>query len=343
MKPKYPKSDAVKAVVAEYPGFPSRTLARMLVDKHPGLYTSVEDARSLVRNYRGANGDRLRKDFPGFKHLRREFGETTDGSYPLPAPIEDSTTEWKTVPLSFDKCFLFSDVHVPFHDPKALGPAFAHAKRQEPDLILVNGDYADFYNASFFDRDPRRRFRLADEVENVKAFFEHLRDSFPKARIVAKEGNHEERLARNLWRDAPDLASVRLPDGSPCVDLGILLDYSGFGIEGVGNKQPILLGEHLYVLHGHEFRSQMTNPVNPARGLFLRTKTNSVCGHMHQTSQHTESGLAHTVSTWSVGCLCKLHPEYMPLNKWNHGFAMVESHRGNWSVVNHKIINGKVV
>lgn len=343
MKPKYPKSDAVKAVVAEYPGFPSRTLARMLVDKHPGLFTGVEDARSIVRIYRGANGDRLRKDFPGFKHLRREFGSTSDGVYPLPDPIADRTTEWKVRKLEFDRCFLLSDVHVPFHDRTAVETAFAHAKAMKPDLVLLDGDFADFYSVSFFDKDPRRRFRLADEIEWVKTFLEFTRDTFPKAKIVAKEGNHEERLARNIWKDAPDLACVRLPDGSPCVDLGVLLDYDGFGIEGVGNKQPVLLGEHLYVLHGHEFRAPMTNPVNPARGLFLRTKTNAICGDMHQTSQHTESGLDHTISTWSIGCLCNLRPAYMPLNKWNHGFAMVESHRGNWSVVNHKIISGKVV
>jgi hypothetical protein len=165
----------------------------------------------------------------------------------------------------------------------------------------------------------------------------------PEGSHRGEGGNHEERLARNVWKDAPELACVRLPDGSPCVDLGVLLDYDGFGIEGVGNKQPILLGEHLYVLHGHEFRAPMTNPVNPARGLFLRTKTNAICGDMHQTSQHTESGLDHTISTWSIGCLCNLRPAYMPLNKWNHGFAVVESHRGSWSVTNHKIINGKVV
>ena len=88
---KHPKAEAAKEVVREYPGFPSRTLARMLVDKHPGLFADVEDARGFIRTYRGANGDAKRKDLPGSKHLRRGFGTTSDGVYPLPAPIEDST------------------------------------------------------------------------------------------------------------------------------------------------------------------------------------------------------------------------------------------------------------
>jgi hypothetical protein len=342
MKP-HPKAEAVSEMIRTHINYPSRTIARFLVDKHPGLFKDSEEARREVRRQRGAAGKADRKDYPKYKSTWKEPGTPTDGCYPLPEPIADSRTEWKVRKFDFDKCFLFSDVHVPFHDRVALSVAIAFARRQEPDLILINGDAMDFYGASSFDKDPRRRFRLADEIEHGKSLLEHIRDVFPKAEIKYKEGNHEERLARSVWRDAPDLASVLSPDGVPCVDLPTLLDFAGFGIEHIGNKQPILLGDHLYVLHGHEFRAPMTNPVNPARGLYLRTKTNSICGDMHQTSQHTEAGLVRTISCWSIGCLCNLRPAYMPLNKWNHGFAMVESHKGDWSVVNHKIINGKVV
>lgn len=338
MKKPNAKAEAVLEVINAQPGFPSRTLARLLVDKYPGLFRDVEDARRVVRRYRGTHGAKNRSG------LRTIIPKESDAPtiYPLPEPIADRTTEWKVRKLEFDRCFLLSDLQIPFHHPVALSAAIAHGKDRNPDLVLVNGDYVDFYHASTFDRDPRRRFRLADEIEWGKTFFEHLRDSFPKARIVAKEGNHEERLARNLWRDAPELATVRLPDGSPCVDLEVLLDMKAFRIESVGDKRPILLGEHLYVLHGHEFRGQY-GPANPAKWLYDKTRVNAICGHFHRTQQHTESGLDRLVSTWSTGCLCQLYPEFMPVNKWNHGFAMVESHRGSWSVTNHKIINGKVV
>jgi predicted phosphodiesterase len=333
------KTQAAEAIVRAYPGYPSRTLARFAVEATPGLFRDVEDARKIIRTLRGALGKAARG---ARKDLRREHGSPSDGIYPMPDPISDKTTEWKVRKFEFDECLLFSDVHVPFHDP-ALEVALAYGRTRKPDLIVLNGDIVDFYNASFFDKDPRRRFRLATEVEYLKALLEHLRDRFPKARIVYKEGNHEERFARMVWKDAPELASVLTPDGTPCTDLRLILGLDNFRIEHIGNKQPILLGEHLYVLHGHEFRAPMTNPVNPARGLFLRTKTNAICGDMHQTSHHSEAGMEHVISCWSVGCLCNLRPSYMPLNKWNHGFAMIQSHRGNWSVENHKIINGKVV
>jgi len=175
-------------------------------------------------------------------------------------------------------------------------------------------------------------------------FLEHLRSRFKRAQIVYKEGNHEERLWRYALTAAPDFFAVEDGDGERLLGLAKLLDFAEYGIELVDNKQPILAGEHLYLLHGHEFRAPFQNPVNPARGLFLRAKCNALCGDLHQTSAHSEAGIDRVTSCWSVGCLCQLRPAYCPLNKWNHGFAVIElASQGAWSVTNHKIINGAVV
>lgn len=322
-----------------YPNFPSRTIARILCDKHPKLYDGVEDARKSVRYVRGACGKskRSRAKAP------RIHGTTSDGVYPLPDPIPDSNEGWKVVPVTFDRCLFLSDIHIPFHAKDELEAAIAHGKKLACDTVYLNGDIVDFYNVSTHDRDPLRRFRLRDEIEMTKAFLEHLRDTFPKAQIIYKEGNHEERLARQVWRICPEMAGVMNPDGTPCVELASLLDLSGFGISHIGNKQPALFGEHLHALHGHEFRFPLTRSVNPARGLFQRTLCNSICGDMHQTSSHTEPSLQNAISTWSVGCLCNLRPAYMPINRWNHGFAVIHHNKGDWYVENHKIIRKKVV
>jgi len=83
----------------------------------------------------------------------------------------------------------------------------------------------------------------------------------------------------------------------------------------------------LNVIHGHEFNNggMVSNPVNPARGYFLRGSGVHVIGsHYHQSSQHSQKNLEQNVtSTWSTGCLCDLHPDYRPANSWNHGFAIV--------------------
>ena len=87
------------------------------------------------------------------------------------------------------------------------------------------------------------------------------------------------------------------------------------------------------------------SPVNIARGLFLKAKVSAMQGHNHQTSEHTETDMnGRITTTWSVGCLSELHPMYMPLNKWNHGFAFVEVQPdGDFQVQNKRIHKGEVL
>jgi hypothetical protein len=88
----------------------------------------------------------------------------------------------------------------------------------------------------------------------------------------------------------------------------------------------------------------MTNPVNPARGLYMRAKKTAFCDHYHQSSEHTESSINNDIVTcWSGGCLCGLHPDYLPLNKWNHGFAEIYNDDDYFTINNRKIINYKLV
>jgi hypothetical protein len=51
------------------------------------------------------------------------------------------------------------------------------------------------------------------------------------------------------------------------------------------------------------------------------------------------------ITTWSLGCMCELHPPYMPLNKWNHGFAIVDldDNGTDFEVRNKRILKGKVL
>jgi len=115
------------------------------------------------------------------------------------------------------------------------------------------------------------------------------------------------------------------------------------GITIIGDKR-IIKANGLNIIHGHEFSTGFFSPVNVARGLFLRGKTSAIQGHNHQTSEHTESDMNEKITTtWSTGCLCELHPEYMPLNKWNHGFAIIDMIKGSFEVRNKRIFNGKVL
>jgi hypothetical protein len=103
---------------------------------------------------------------------------------------------------------------------------------------------------------------------------------------------------------------------------------------------------NLWGIHGHEYVGGISAPVNPARGLFLKSKVSCFQGHNHQSSSHTEPTLTgKMVTTWSLGCLSELHPAYMPLNKWNHGFAEVDldPNGEDFEFNNYRIFNGKIM
>jgi predicted phosphodiesterase len=317
------------------PEMPTKTLARLMCKERPKLFHEIEYARSILRKVRGQRGDQAREECKWFTSTYQSARDTCAGLVKLPEPLAERNA-WCVVKTSFSKALVLSDVHVPFHDALALKVAVKHGQDRNVDCVILNGDLCDFYAISFWERDPEQR-SMANEVKIAREALKWMRQEFPKARIIFKEGNHEERLWRYLWRVAPEFSGME--------EFGLkqLLKLDDLGIELVDNKKPILCGEHLYVLHGHEFRAPMTNPVNPARGLYLRTKCNAICGDLHQTSQHTEAGLQRIVSCWSVGCLSTLHPLYMPLNKWNHGFCVVELAGKQWQVDNKKIIDLSVV
>jgi predicted phosphodiesterase len=228
------------------------------------------------------------------------------------------------------------DAHIPYHDEAVLKLIIQAGQRAECDMVLLGGDFADCFALSKWEPDPRHRDFPA-EIRAVKDGLKMVRNAFPKARIVWQLGNHEDRFERYMQHKCPELLGVDQFTYSE------IYHTEEYGVELVGEKRPILLGK-LHLIHGHEYSFPISNPVNPARGLFLRAKTHAVCGHFHQTSQHSEKRLDDkVVSCWSIGCACQLHPRYRPMNNWNHGFAIFRTDKtGAFDVESRKIIDGKV-
>jgi len=319
--------------IARFPDAPTKTLARLAYRENPELWSSLEAARNSFRYARGANGEGGRPQ----ARAPRVLQQPGDPFGKLPDPIKSFDEEWGAVQLAGPaKCLVVCDLHIPYYDKAAVVQALKHGVDRSADTVMMLGDIGDFFAESFWEKDPRKR-DFAGELKAVKAFLGVVRDQFPKARIVYKLGNHEDRHLRYMRVKAPELLGV------PEFEFDSILGLANFGITSVGDNRPIRLGK-LNMIHGHEYRFAISNPVNPARGLYLRGKAHVLCGHFHQTSQHSEKNLEeNVVSTWSVGCLCDIHPEYRPLNGWNNGFAFVEvDAAGAFHVDNLRIIDGRV-
>lgn len=314
---------------SKFPDTPNLTLAKRLAKDHPEAFT-VENARSMIRLIRGQHGSAKRSLATQLKPPGKA-GQLP----PLPPSLAQP---WKTFDVKGKmRCGVISDIHSPYHSDMALETALEWLGKHRIDTLIINGDFADFYGVSRWDRNPER-VGMKRELEIVDAMLSHIRKRFAKVRIIYKAGNHEERWNKFVWAKAPeiwDLNPLQLPE---------ILQLKKHGVEWVEDQRPIMLGK-LPILHGHELPKGISSPVNAARGAWMRTKHTVLVGHSHQTSGHCEPNMWHDECfVWSTGCLCDLNAEYARINRWNHGFAYVEtSQNGDFDVTNLRIADGGIV
>ena len=312
------------------PEMPTLTLAKIMYAECPESFTNVEHARKCLRYIEGKLGAASLKNLKDKSLVITE--ERPRNPWKLP---ESDETIYEPYIIKGKKVAVLSDIHVPYHSIPALTCAFDLIDREKPDVILLNGDTIDFYQLSRFMKDNRKR-SVAHELKAVNDLLDVLGQF--GAKIIYKLGNHDERWEHYMMQKAPELLGI------PDFKLEHLLKAHERGMVIVGEKR-IIKANKLNIIHGHEYPS-VFSPVNIARGLYMKGKVSAMQGHNHQTSTHVETDMnGELVTTWSLGCLCELNPAYMPLNKWNHGFAMVDlaDNGKEFHVKNYRIFRGKIL
>lgn len=331
------KSERAREYVAQFPNTPKASLAKKLYKDNPGLYSSVEDARTTLRYVTGSQGATLRKMIPAADVKQFETGKIYN---PFNLPHQKhNDNEHNVIPVREGlRMGIVSDIHLPYQSNEAVTLALNHLKARGIDILYLNGDILDAYEISSFERDPSKK-NFVEEIKIAKSFLQTLVKEFPGVQIYYKEGNHEARLTTFLRRKAPELL------GFEVLQLKSLLGLDELGIKHVPSKVITQFGKML-VVHGHEFAKGFTAPVNPARGFFMKGKSNIIGGHHHQDSSHSENTLAgKQLVAYSTGHLADPKPEYHPHNNWSHGFAdiTITSNDGDFVVSKYKIIRGHVV
>lgn len=329
------KGSLVKEYLERYTGFPKKSIAKALYSDYPDIWTSAETARAAIRYYTGALGAKNRKKLTDDTFME-PHKDTTPYQWGIPEPI-DHFGESEPLVLNRKKVLVLGDIHSPYHHVPALEAAINHGLKEGVTAVILNGDILDFFANSKWDKDPRL-VDMAQEVAIGRKLLEAIREAFPGIPIWFKMGNHEDRWQRYLSNKAPELLGVS------DFEIEKIFRFDDLNMRSIGKRQHIKVGG-LNILHGHEFGRSIFSPVNAARGLFLRAKTSALIGHYHQTSEHIEKDMNdNTTGCYSTGCLCDLRPDYARYNKWNHGFAIVESGEASeYSVRNLKIFDGRVV
>ena len=312
----------------------NKGLSKLLLRDHPKLYTA-NSAHVHIRRYRG----RVVRSSGGNYISHENVVPCTHQTAPrMPT---SAAAEWAPVhvPASCKSTLILADAHVPYHDEAAIDIALRHSRENHDiDSIIYNGDTHDCYHLSRFEKDPETR-SFPEELENTKALLDYVGATVKPKWTAYKCGNHEARFESYLRIKAPELIGTRE------FSLRVLYGLHERKTEWVDSIIPIRIG-HLWIIHGHECGRGANSPVNPARGVFLKANDIVLEGHFHRSSHHSDTMLRGTMlSCWSVGCLCAMHPEYAPINRWNQGFAVVNrtDNEGNFTVYNYKIINRKMV
>lgn len=329
------KREIVKPYLEKFPDHGDLTLAKLIYKKHPLAFKDLENCRSNIRVARGHNGKVSLNGITNKTLIKPKTYDTNP--YKLPDTEEKIRLPF-ILPKADNNILLISDLHIPYHNISAITAALKYGQEKNVNTIIINGDLIDFYQLSRFEKDPRKRsFKF--ECDSTKAFLVALRKAFPNTRIYWVKGNHDVRYEHWLMAKAPEVFD------DPYYKLEERLRLNDEKVHLINDKTIIKAGK-LNIHHGHLFFRGFMAPVNSARGLFMKAKESTICGHVHKISEHTETNLSGELTTcWSTGCLCELSPDYSPFaNNYAHGFAhiLVDNDR-NYSVKNYRISNGKIL
>lgn len=311
---------------------PTHKLARIMYKANKLSFKDVEQARGSLRYIENKQGKRQRK--PGSKFAMEEHRPTNP--YSLPESDAVDILPFLISGKKFKRGLIISDTHHPYHSIEAITVCLNYAKKEKPNFILLNGDIIDCHRLSKFLKDPNAR-KFKQELDQLKSFVQTLHRTF-KCKIFYKLGNHEERYQHFLWEKAEELSGIEE------FEFKNIINARAEGVEIIEDKRMVMLND-LPVLHGHEFNSSFFNPVNQARGLWLKASDSCIQGHGHITSQNTKKTIKGELKvTWSIGCLCHLQPKWKPYNDWNWGFAMIdlEPNGIDYIVRNKNIYKGEV-
>ena len=286
----------------------------------------------MTQSIRGERCNNQKAELPRTEETKKQFMKR---NFELPESDYEERQNF-IIPKGQNNILILSDIHFPYQDNEALELALQYGIENKVNCVYLNGDTLDMYHGSRFVKDRRKR-DLASELQIGRDFLKMLQETF-KCPIYFKIGNHEKRWEDYLRIQAPELLGIA------DFELETILRFREFGVTLVKDKQIAMAGK-LPIMHGHEWQGGFAPPVNPARGLYLKSKESCIIGHHNRTSEHTEKSLKGEVTTtWSTGCLCGLQPDYAPYNNYNHGFAHVQTENdGAYHLKNIRIINYKIV
>ncbi len=208
---------------------------------------------------------------------------------------------------------ILGDLHAPFVDKAACSVAVQVIQSIGPRAVVLNGDMADNYALSRFDKDSDRITSLRADLDCLRGYLEMFRDEAPEADFYYTEGNHEVRLSKVKCK-VPELA------GLEALTMPNLLDFASLGIAWVPEREKLQFGDWL-ILHGNSCCSK-----GGATGqrMIDRYGCSGISNHVHRLAQVSRTVYGRQMTWIENGCLCDpAQMEYGDMFDWQHGFTVL--------------------
>lgn len=213
------------------------------------------------------------------------------------------------------RILIVPDCHRPYHDERAWQLMLKAARRLRPHIVVVLGDFVDCYQVSDHDKDPARLESFDDEMLSGNEGLDELEASTPLAsgtrHFIA--GNHEQRLERLLWRQAPQLHTR--------VTIQKELRLKERGWTYTPYRESLRIGK-LYFTHDEGTAGMKAHET--ARATF---ESNVVIGHTHRMAvsyRGTAKGTSNfgAMLGW-LGSVDKIdYTHKVKARQWQHGFGV---------------------
>ena len=215
-----------------------------------------------------------------------------------------------------------NDFQIPFHHKQALKLFMRFLKHEQPDWLILNGDFQDFWEISTFDQTPRGGEDLNEEIAAGKDILKSFRWTLPKARITWLEGNHEFRLRKYLMRNAKELygfTSLTVPELFGLQNLKI--DYVRCKPASSKFTDNFIRVGNLYVGHW-DLVSKHSGYA--AKGLVDEKGVSLLQGHTHRFGAHAKTTLdGHVLLGVENFAMCARGASYVSYPNWQLGFSVV--------------------
>jgi predicted phosphodiesterase len=314
--------------------FSTRSLAKVVYKENPVIFKDSEDARYHLSVVEGKRGGAKHKTIRESELYKPEHRPTVPHNIPLP---DTNDLDPYRLPLLFNNFILAGDFHVPNHRVEPIQAMLKYAKENNIKQLFLNGDLLDNTPFTRWQREPLAPGDIPRWFDMARALLVEFKKQFDQ--IYWLEGNHDFWYERYLMAKAPELF------GDKYFQLENRLRLNELGVIYIKQKFLVKAG-HLNITHGHLLLRGGGGYANAARMLYMKTKANTICSHVHVESSHTEPDLNDKIiTTFSTGCMCTLRPEYQPYGgKACHGFAHITIGKSkDFSVKNYRIYKGEIL